>query len=170
MHGIGAGPGGYVDELVDAQVGLCRRVAAQGVRRVGGPHVQCVAIGVGVDSDAAEAGVTAGSHDTYRDLPAIGDQNLAHAPSVTVKLISVGDTTARCRRSRLAELPKLVNFGYYDCGMSTTRLMILGLVKWMQPVHGYDVRRELESWRVDEWTNIAPGSIYHGLRRLAEEG
>ena len=26
-------------------------------------------------------------------------------------------------------------------------LMILGLVKWMQPVHGYDVRRELESWR-----------------------
>lgn len=54
--------------------------------------------------------------------------------------------------------------------MSTTRLMILGLVKWMQPVHGYDVRRELESWRVDEWANIAPGSIYHGLRRLAEEG
>ena len=48
--------------------------------------------------------------------------------------------------------------------------MILGLVHWMQPVHGYDVRRELESWNVDEWANIAPGSIYHALRRLAEVG
>lgn len=54
--------------------------------------------------------------------------------------------------------------------MSTTRLMILGLVHWMQPVHGYDVRRELESWNANEWANIAPGSIYHALRKLAEEG
>lgn len=48
--------------------------------------------------------------------------------------------------------------------------MILGLVKWMQPVHGYDVRRELLSWQVEEWANVAPGSIYHALRKLAEEG
>jgi DNA-binding PadR family transcriptional regulator len=54
--------------------------------------------------------------------------------------------------------------------MSTTRLMILGLVHWMQPVHGYDVWRELESWKAEEWANIAPGSIYHALRKLAEEG
>jgi DNA-binding PadR family transcriptional regulator len=54
--------------------------------------------------------------------------------------------------------------------MSTTRLMILGLVRWMQPVHGYDVKRELESWQADEWTTIAPGSIYHALRKLAEDG
>jgi DNA-binding PadR family transcriptional regulator len=51
--------------------------------------------------------------------------------------------------------------------MSTTRLMILGLVSWMQPVHGYDVKRELESWHADEWASIAPGSIYHALRTLA---
>ncbi|HEY1485636.1 MAG TPA: PadR family transcriptional regulator, partial [Micromonosporaceae bacterium] len=42
-------------------------------------------------------------------------------------------------------------------------MMILGLVKWMQPVHGYDVRRELLSWSADEWANVAPGSIYHAL-------
>jgi len=48
--------------------------------------------------------------------------------------------------------------------------MILGLVRWMQPVHGYDVKRELESWQADEWTTIATGSIYHALRKLAEEG
>ena len=49
-------------------------------------------------------------------------------------------------------------------------MMILGLVKWMQPVHGYDVRRELLSWSADEWANVAPGSIYHALRKLSDEG
>jgi len=47
--------------------------------------------------------------------------------------------------------------------------MILGLVHWMQPVHGYDVRRELLSWSADKWANVQPGSIYHALRKLAEE-
>ena len=49
-------------------------------------------------------------------------------------------------------------------------MMILGLVQWMQPVHGYDIRRELLSWSVDKWANIQPGSIYHALRKLSEEG
>ncbi|MGW4465643.1 PadR family transcriptional regulator [Micromonospora sp. NBC_01796] len=54
--------------------------------------------------------------------------------------------------------------------MSSTRMMILGLVRWMQPVHGYDVRRELLSWSADDWANVQPGSIYHALRKLTEEG
>jgi DNA-binding PadR family transcriptional regulator len=49
-------------------------------------------------------------------------------------------------------------------------MMILGLVQWMQPVHGYDVRRELLSWNADKWANMQPGSIYHALRKLSEEG
>jgi DNA-binding PadR family transcriptional regulator len=49
-------------------------------------------------------------------------------------------------------------------------MMILGVVQWMQPVHGYDVRRELLSWSADKWANVQPGSIYHGLRKLSEEG
>lgn len=49
-------------------------------------------------------------------------------------------------------------------------MMILGLVSWMQPVHGYDVRRELLSWSADKWANVQPGSIYHALRKLTEEG
>jgi DNA-binding PadR family transcriptional regulator len=48
--------------------------------------------------------------------------------------------------------------------------MILGLVRWLQPVHGYDVRRELVSWNADRWANVQPGSIYHALRKLTEEG
>jgi len=54
--------------------------------------------------------------------------------------------------------------------MSTTRLMILGLVNWMEPVHGYDVRRELLSWNADKWAKIQPGSIYHALKKMTEEG
>jgi len=54
--------------------------------------------------------------------------------------------------------------------MSMTRLLILGLVRMTQPVHGYEVRRELLSWRVDEWASLQPGSIYHSLKKLAEEG
>lgn len=49
-------------------------------------------------------------------------------------------------------------------------MMILGVVQWMQPVHGYDVRRELLGWGADKWANIQPGSIYHALRKLAAEG
>lgn len=48
-------------------------------------------------------------------------------------------------------------------------MMILGLVQWMQPVHGYDVRRELLSWNADKWANVQPGSIYHALRKLTDE-
>src|SRR5690348_15398410 len=62
-----------------------------------------------------------------------------------------------------------VKFAYYAERMSVTRMMILGIVQWMQPVHGYDVRRELLSWSADKWANVQPGSIYHGLRKLAEE-
>ncbi len=54
--------------------------------------------------------------------------------------------------------------------MSTTRLLILGVVRIFQPVHGYFVRRELLSWRADEWANVNPGSIYNALRTLAKEG
>jgi DNA-binding PadR family transcriptional regulator len=64
----------------------------------------------------------------------------------------------------------LVKLGYYAGNVSATRMMILGLVQWMQPVHGYDVRRELLSWSADKWANVQPGSIYHALRKLADEG
>jgi DNA-binding PadR family transcriptional regulator len=49
-------------------------------------------------------------------------------------------------------------------------MLILGIVRLFQPVHGYDVRRELLSWHADEWASIAPGSVYHALKKLADEG
>lgn len=67
-------------------------------------------------------------------------------------------------------LPALVNFSYYAYVVSSTRLMILGLVSYLQPVHGYDIRKELTSWNVESWANVQPGSIYHALRKMTEEG
>ncbi|HEY3004435.1 MAG TPA: PadR family transcriptional regulator [Kribbellaceae bacterium] len=54
--------------------------------------------------------------------------------------------------------------------MSTTRLLLLGVVRIFQPAHGYQLRRELLTWNVQEWGNINPGSIYTGLRTLAKHG
>ena len=53
---------------------------------------------------------------------------------------------------------------------STTRLLVLGVVRIFQPVHGYDVRRELVSWHAEEWANVAPGSIYNALKSLTKDG
>jgi DNA-binding PadR family transcriptional regulator len=55
--------------------------------------------------------------------------------------------------------------------MSAIRLLILGvLVRSAEPIHGYDVRRALELWNAEEWANVAYGSIYFALNKLAEEG
>jgi len=53
---------------------------------------------------------------------------------------------------------------------SSTRLLVLGVVKLFQPVHGYEVRRELISWRAQEWASVQPGSIYNALKTLTRDG
>lgn len=53
---------------------------------------------------------------------------------------------------------------------STTRLLLLGAVALFEPVNGYQIRRELMSWQVDQWGNVKPGSIYHGLSQLVSSG
>lgn len=54
--------------------------------------------------------------------------------------------------------------------MSAVRLLVLGVTRRHQPTHGYAVRRELLSWRADTWTNVQPGSIYHAIKQLTQEG
>jgi DNA-binding PadR family transcriptional regulator len=54
--------------------------------------------------------------------------------------------------------------------MSATRLLILGLLRWMQPAHGYDIRRELLSWSAEKWGDLRPGSVYHALKTMAVDG
>lgn len=53
---------------------------------------------------------------------------------------------------------------------SATRLLVLGAIRVLQPVHGYDVRRELITWRLEEIANVKPGSIYGAMRTLEKDG
>lgn len=50
----------------------------------------------------------------------------------------------------------------------TTRLVILGLLR-ERPLYGYEIKQVIEE-HMGDWTNIAFGSIYFALRKLAEEG
>jgi DNA-binding PadR family transcriptional regulator len=54
--------------------------------------------------------------------------------------------------------------------LAPTRLLVLSVVRLLQPVHGYDVRRELLSWRADEWASVPPGSVYGALKTLERDG
>lgn len=51
-----------------------------------------------------------------------------------------------------------------------TRLLLLGTVMLFEPVNGYQLRRELLSWQVEDWAHVNPGSIYSGLTTLAKQG
>lgn len=51
-----------------------------------------------------------------------------------------------------------------------TRLLLLGTVMLFEPVNGYQLRRELLSWEVQEWAHVNPGSIYSGLGTLTRQG
>jgi DNA-binding PadR family transcriptional regulator len=50
----------------------------------------------------------------------------------------------------------------------STRLVILGFLRG-RPLYGYEIKNMIERIMGD-WTNIAFGSIYFALRKLAEEG
>ena len=49
-------------------------------------------------------------------------------------------------------------------------MLLLGAVALFEPVNGYQIRRELLSWQVDRWAHTNPGSIYHGLTSLTNQG
>ena len=52
----------------------------------------------------------------------------------------------------------------------TTRLLVLGVAQIFGPANGYQLRRELLSWEVQDWANINPGSIYSMLATLTKQG
>lgn len=54
--------------------------------------------------------------------------------------------------------------------MSAIRLLVLGAIRRRKVAHGYQVRSDLETWGAHEWSNAAPGSIYHALKSMAAQG
>ncbi|GAB3755566.1 PadR family transcriptional regulator [Microlunatus parietis] len=53
---------------------------------------------------------------------------------------------------------------------AVTRMLVLGVVSLFQPVNGYQVMRELNSWYVEDWAQVRPGSIYSMLNSLSKQG
>jgi DNA-binding PadR family transcriptional regulator len=51
-----------------------------------------------------------------------------------------------------------------------TRLMVLGVIAYRQPISGYGIQKTLDEWAVARWTTIAPASIYQQLRTLTSRG
>lgn len=49
-------------------------------------------------------------------------------------------------------------------------MLVLGVVRNLGQAHGYQVRRELMTWRADAWAGVAPASIYQALRTCAKRG
>jgi DNA-binding PadR family transcriptional regulator len=54
--------------------------------------------------------------------------------------------------------------------VSTTRLLVLGVVAGWGTAHGYAIHNELVSWGADDWAKVRWGSIYHALKQLEREG
>ena len=76
VHGVGTGTPRDVEQLGHVEVRLGRPGTSQGVRLVRDAHVQRLPVGVGVDGDGPDAGVTAGAGDADGDLTAVGDEDL----------------------------------------------------------------------------------------------
>lgn len=49
------------------------------------------------------------------------------------------------------------------------RLMVLGLLK-TKPMTGYEMQQILSQSKTDTWAGILPGSIYHALKKMENEG
>ncbi|KAE8559177.1 PadR family transcriptional regulator [Paenibacillus polymyxa] len=54
--------------------------------------------------------------------------------------------------------------------MSTTRVMVLGLLLQYGAMSGYEIQQKMQSAQTDKWAYVQPASIYHALKKLDSEG
>ncbi|HVI69408.1 MAG TPA: PadR family transcriptional regulator [Magnetospirillaceae bacterium] len=54
--------------------------------------------------------------------------------------------------------------------MSVIKVLVLGAFKRRGVAHGYRIYRDLVEWRVDTWTTVRPGSIYHAISQFETKG
>ncbi len=76
MDGVGAGLLGCVEDLVEHEVGLGGRLSTEGKCLVCELHELRVCIGLGVNGNAAVAGILGRPDDPYRDFTAVRDKHL----------------------------------------------------------------------------------------------
>src|SRR5687767_2802083 len=106
MNCVGAAGAHRIDDAVDAKVALARRAGADGDRLICHADVPRGAIAFGIHRHRREAKVTTRADDAHRDLPAVGDEDLAQNQAILAssvgRLRSDADenysTTDVCRR------------------------------------------------------------------------
>ena len=76
VDGVGAGLLRGVENLVDDQVGLGRRLTAEGESFVGEANERCIGVRFCVNRDTGEAGVRCRSNHPNCNLAAVRDENL----------------------------------------------------------------------------------------------
>jgi len=47
--------------------------------------------------------------------------------------------------------------------------MVMGLLLHA-PMHGYEMQKLMEQTRADAWAEVLPGSLYHALKKMTDEG
>jgi hypothetical protein len=80
-----------MEDLVDDEVALGCRRAAERECLVGQPDVQGVPVGVGVHRHRLEAGILASPDDADGDLAAVGDQDCMHVVR-TLSVVATRDS------------------------------------------------------------------------------
>lgn len=53
--------------------------------------------------------------------------------------------------------------------MNLAKFVVLGALENIIEGSGYDIMMELENKKIDKWTEIKKGSVYHALKKLTEE-
>ncbi len=92
MHRLGAGLADRVHDLVDHDIGLVRGRRADVHRLVRHPHMQGIAVGIGIDGDGLDAHLPGGLDDAAGDLAPVRDQDfLEHlCPSGWLSRLAAG--------------------------------------------------------------------------------
>lgn len=57
-----------------------------------------------------------------------------------------------------------------DIILSTTRVMVLGLLLQYGAMSGYEIQQKMQSAQTDKWAYVQPASIYHALKKMDSEG
>ena len=54
--------------------------------------------------------------------------------------------------------------------MKVVRLLVLGTLARFGPMHGHQLKRNIQTINVEAWSDVRAGSLYHALHQLASEG
>src|SRR5688572_19647356 len=99
MDCVGPADAGRIDDAVDAKVALARLARADGDRLIRHADVARGAVAFGIHRHRREAKVTTRAHDAHRDLPAVGDEDLAQNQAILASAVRrLGSDAADIRK------------------------------------------------------------------------